>query len=58
MTTDHLPERLTLLVAEFDRSGIGELSVKGLDFELRLRAGRKPDYSERRTAASSTDELQ
>ena len=50
------PEGLALLIAEFDRSGIGELRVKAANFYLHLRAGQKPDYSERHMVASSVDE--
>lgn len=58
MTTTQTPERLALLIEEFDRLGVGELRLEGTDFQLHLRAGRKPDYSQRRIAAASADDPQ
>lgn len=55
MTTHKIPERLALLIAEFDRSGIGELRVTAPDFQLHLRAGKEADYSEQRIAAAPAD---
>lgn len=58
MTTPNMSERLALLIAEFDRSGIGELRVTAADFHLHLRAGKEADYSEQRIASAPTDDPQ
>lgn len=45
-----IPDHFVPLVADFARLGIGELRLKGPDFELVLRAGLPPIY---RTSADA-----
>lgn len=47
------PETLAILVAEFERSGVGRLILTGPTFELVLRAGKAPRWTERDPAPQS-----
>lgn len=38
------PTHLDVLIAEFERSRLGELKLHGPDFQLHLRRGRKPQW--------------
>ena len=38
------PTNLDVLLAEFERSQVGELKLRGTQFELHLRRGRKPRW--------------
>ena len=45
-------EPLATLIAEFERSGIGRLALKGPTFELLLRAGKPPRWADHDPAQS------
>ena len=53
MSNSEIPRQLALLIAEFERSGVGELRLTGPDFELVLRAGRPSAYRDRRESGLS-----
>jgi len=47
MTETYRLDPLAVLIDEFERSGVGELRLSGLDFDLHLRAGRPAKLTEK-----------
>ena len=47
MTESFRPDPLAVLIDEFERSGVGELSLSGPEFDLHLRAGRPAKLTEK-----------
>lgn len=49
------PEPLAILVAEFERSSVGQLTLTGQTFELVLRAGKPARWTDPLPAPQSPD---
>ena len=47
MTDNNRLDPLVVLIDEFERSGVGEIRLSGLDCDLHLRAGRPAKLTEK-----------